>query len=82
MSGVNGQFTVRTSRSGRSVSRAPLGFAAKTVTGIQVAAGQTAEQNISLAASTVQLEAVTVSATTERGSVSDALDRNAARLVW
>ena len=75
MSGVNGQFTLTNVPAGTvSITARRLGFAAKTVTGIQVAGGRTAEQNISLTASTVQLEAVTVSATTERGSVSDALD--------
>ena len=75
MSGVNGQFTLTNVPAGTvGITARRLGFAAKTVTGIQIAAGRTAEQNISLTASTVQLEAVNVSATTERGSVSDALD--------
>lgn len=75
ISGVNGQFTLTNVPAGTvGITARRLGFAAKTVTGIQVAAGRTAEQNVSLTASTVQLEAVTVSATTERGSVSDALD--------
>jgi hypothetical protein len=72
---VNGQFTLANVPAGPlGITARRLGFAAKTVTGIQVVSGRTAEQNISLTASTVQLEAVTVSATTERGSVSDALD--------
>ena len=58
MSGVNGQFTLTNVPAGTvSITARRLGFAAKTVTGIQLAAGRTAEQNISLTASTVQLEA-------------------------
>jgi outer membrane receptor protein involved in Fe transport len=81
---VNGQFTLTNVPAGAvSLTARRLGFAAKTVTGIQVVSGHTIEQNISLAASTVQLEAVTVSATAERGSVSDALDaqRNSSGVV-
>ena len=74
-SGVNGRFALSNVAAGTiSIEARRLGFAAKTVTGIQVVAGRTAEQNISLTGATVQLEAVSVSATTERGSVSDALD--------
>lgn len=75
MSGVNGRFTLSNVPAGTiGIMARRLGFAAKTVTGIQVVAGRTAEQDISLTGATVQLEAVTVSATTERGSVSAALD--------
>ena len=74
-SGVNGQFTLANVPAGTiSIQARRLGFAAKTVTGIEVVAGRTAEQSISLTASTVQLEAVIVTSTTERGSVDAALD--------
>ena len=76
VSGVDGRFTITNVPAGTaSILARRLGFVAKTVTGIQVEGGRTIEQNIALTASTVQLEAVTVSATSERGSVSDALDR-------
>lgn len=75
-SGVDGRFTLVNVPAGAvSVQARRIGYAAKTVTGIAVVAGRTVEQSISLTAATVQLEAVTVSATTERGSVSDALDK-------
>jgi outer membrane receptor protein involved in Fe transport len=74
--GVDGRFTLVSVPAGTvGIQARRIGYAAKTVTGIQVGAGRTVEQSISLTAATVQLEAVTVSATTERGSVSDALDR-------
>ena len=76
MSGVDGRFTLANVPAGvTSIQARRLGFAAKTVSGVQVVAGRTIEQDISLTGSSVQLEAVTVSATSERGSVSDALDR-------
>ena len=83
-SGVNGRFALTNVPAGEvGLEARRLGFAAKTVTGVQVVAGRTIEQNVSLTAATVQLEAVTVSATKERGSVSAALDaqRSAAGVV-
>ena len=78
-SGVDGRFTLANVHAGTtSIQARRIGFAAKTVTAIQVVAGRTVEQDVSLAAATVRLEAVTVSATTERGSVNDALDRQRA----
>ena len=75
-SGVDGRFNVANVPAGTASMQARrLGYAAKTVTSIQVVAGRTTEQNIALVGATVQLEAVTVSASAERGSVSDALDR-------
>ena len=76
MSGVDGRFTLANVPAGvTSIQARRIGFTAKTVAGVQVIAGRTIAQDISLTGSTVQLEAVTVSAATERGSVSDALDR-------
>jgi len=75
-SGVDGRFALSNVPAGTtSIQARRIGFAAKTVTAIQVVAGRTVEQDVSLTAATVRLEAVTVSATTERGSVNDALDR-------
>ena len=74
--GVDGRFTVANVPAGATgIMARRLGFAAKTVTGIEVVAGRTVEQDVTLVPSTVQLEAVTVSARNERGSVSDALDQ-------
>ena len=52
-----------------------IGYVPKTVTGILLNAGQTLEQNITLAAAAARVEAQVVTASAERGSVSDALDR-------
>lgn len=83
-SGVDGRFTMNGVRAGTVTLHARrLGFQPKTVTGILVNAGQVVQQDIVLAATTVTLAAVTVSAEKERGSVSQALDqqRNAAGVV-
>jgi TonB-dependent receptor len=60
-----------------------VGYQPKTVTGLVVAGGRTVEQNISLTASVVQIEEITVSAAQEQGSVNKALDeqRNAVAMV-
>lgn len=72
---VAGRFTLANVPAGtQSVTATSLGFAAKTVTGVAVAAGQTAELDISLAAEALALEGLTVTAAAERGSVSRALD--------
>lgn len=76
MSGVDGRFTLSNVPAGTVTLLARrIGFAPKTVTGVQLAAGQTLEQNISLNPATVQLQTQTVTASRERGSVSDALDK-------
>jgi TonB-dependent receptor len=76
MSGVDGRFTLTNVPAGTVTLLARrIGFAPKTVTGVQLAAGQTLEQNISLNPATVQLQTQTVTASRERGSVSDALDK-------
>ncbi|HEX8848654.1 MAG TPA: TonB-dependent receptor [Gemmatimonadaceae bacterium] len=51
-----------------------IGYAPKTVTGLQLDASQVLEQDVSLAPATVQLAGVTVSAAQEKGSVDAALD--------
>src|SRR3982751_5225178 len=74
-SGVDGRFTLTNVPAGTVTLQARrLGFATKQVTGLSLEAGKSLEQNISLAAATVRLEAQVVSASTERGSVSGALD--------
>jgi outer membrane receptor protein involved in Fe transport len=74
--GVDGRYSIAGVPAGEvSLQLRRLGYAAKTVTGIEVAAGRAAEQNVSLASATVRLEAVTVTASNERGTVNEALDR-------
>lgn len=60
-----------------------IGYAPKTVTGIQLRAGQTIEQDVTLDVAAIQLEGSIVTAQAERGSVSAALDaqRNALNVV-
>lgn len=84
LSGVDGRFTLTNVPAGTVTLLARrIGFASKTVTGIAVRAGQTVEQNIAMAPATMQLAAITTTATQERGSVSSALDRqrNAAAII-
>lgn len=76
LSGVDGRFTVSGVPAGSvTILARRIGYASKTITGITVAAGQTVEQNIAMAPAVLQLAALTVTATQERGSVSAALDR-------
>jgi hypothetical protein len=76
MSGVDGRFTlVRVPAGTVTLQVRLLGYQAKTVTGLLLPAGGGLEQDISLKTATVQLAAQTVSATVERGSVNDALDK-------
>jgi outer membrane receptor protein involved in Fe transport/uncharacterized membrane protein len=76
MSGVDGRFTLAAVPAGTVTLQARrIGYQAKSVTGIALAAGQTLEQSISLGTATVQLQAVSVTAAAERGTVSRALDQ-------
>jgi len=84
LSGVDGRFTVTGVPAGAaSLQVRRIGFQAKTVTGVTVAAGRAVEQNVSLTPATVQLAAVSVTASAERGTVNAALDqqRNAVAVV-
>lgn len=84
LSGVDGRFTIMGVPAGStSLLVRRIGFQAKTVTGIAVGAGRAVEQNVSLTPATVQLAAVSVSASAERGTVSQALNaqRNATGIV-
>jgi len=75
-SGVDGRFTLVNVTAGTVTLHARrIGYVPKTVTGLQLAPDQTLEQDISLSAASVELEAVTVSAASERGSVNAALDQ-------
>ena len=75
-SGVDGRFTIVNVTAGTVTLHARrIGYTPKTVTGLQLDADKTLEQDISLSAASVELAAVTVSAATERGSVNAALDQ-------
>lgn len=72
--GIDGRFLFSGVPAGPVILRArAIGHATKTVTGLVLAAGGAVAQDILLAAYTVQLEEVTVTAATERGSVAEAL---------
>ncbi|MDB4949943.1 MAG: TonB-dependent receptor [Gemmatimonadetes bacterium] len=75
VSGVDGRYTLlRVPAGTRSVAVTLLGHAAKTVTGVQVGAGRATSLDVALTQAAVQLAAISVSATRERGTVSRALD--------
>jgi hypothetical protein len=76
VAGVDGRFTiVNVPATTFSLQARRIGYQPKAVTGLQLAAGQAVEQNITLAAATVQLDVVSVTAAAERGSTREALDR-------
>lgn len=84
MSGIEGRYSLGNVPAGTVTLQVRLlGYQAKTVTGLQLGAGATLEQDISLSPATVQLETQVVTADIERGSVNAALDaqRNAAGIV-
>ncbi|MGI9044632.1 MAG: TonB-dependent receptor domain-containing protein [Gemmatimonadaceae bacterium] len=75
-SGLEGRFTLNGVAPGTvTIHLRRLGFAAKTVTGILVSPGQTIQQDITLDPVTVSLTTQVVTASSERGTVSEALDR-------
>jgi outer membrane receptor for ferrienterochelin and colicin len=84
LSGVEGRYTLPNIPEGTvSLLVRRIGYAPKTVTGIVVIAGKATEQNIAVSAANVQLQAVTVEASAERGTVAEALDaqRKAAGII-
>jgi outer membrane receptor protein involved in Fe transport len=75
MSGVDGRYTIVRVPAGTVTLHARgLGWTPKTVTGIVLDPGRTVEQNIAVDEATVTLAATVVTASAERGSVSEALD--------
>ncbi len=75
VSGVDGRYSIPNVPEGSvSLLARRIGVSPKTVTGILVIAGKSVEQDIALSSVQIQLEAVTVSASVERGTVADALD--------
>ena len=76
LTGVDGRFTLPAVRAGTVTLQARrIGYTPKTVTGIILAARGAIEQNITLDAVSVQLQAQVVTANAEKGTVNDALDR-------
>ena len=76
MSGVDGRFTLPQVRAGTiTIHARRIGYVPKTITGIILDQGGALEQNISLDAVSVQLTAQVVTASAERGTVNEALDK-------
>lgn len=76
MTVVDGQFAIGNVPAGTvTLQVRRIGFAPKTVTGLFLEVGKTLEQNVSLTQSSIQLTAQIVTAESERGSVSEALDQ-------
>lgn len=74
--GVDGRFTLAKVNAGTvTIQVRRIGYVAKSVTGILLNANQTLEQNISLTTAAARVEAQVVTASSERGSVNEALDR-------
>jgi len=75
-SGLDGRFTLNGVTPGTvTIHLRRLGFTAKTVTGLLLKPGQTMEQDIALEPVTVSLETQVVTASSERGTVNEALDK-------
>jgi hypothetical protein len=75
-SGLDGRFTLGGVTPGTvTIHLRRLGFTPKTVTGILLSPGQTVQQDIALDPVTVSLSTQVVTASAERGTVSEALDR-------
>ena len=75
MSTVDGRYVLRNVPAGEhTVTVSLLSYAAKSVTGVRVAAGGVAALDLTLAPQGIALAGVTATATRERGSVNRALD--------
>lgn len=75
-SGVDGRFTIGRIPAGTvTLQVRRIGYGPKTVTGIIVPADGTVEQDITLKTAELQLAAVSVTATKEKGTVNDALNQ-------
>jgi outer membrane receptor for ferrienterochelin and colicin len=83
-SDLSGRYTLLNVPPGRhTVTVRVIGYAAKSVTGVEVAAGQVVPLDVSLAAAAIQVAAVEVTAAVERGSVARAIEeqRSATQIV-
>ncbi len=81
---IDGRFALGDVAAGAVTLRITMvGYTPKSVTGVQVPAGGVVEQVVTLAATVVELQEVTVSAAVEAGSVDAALDeqRNSVGIV-
>jgi hypothetical protein len=67
----------------QSVEVRQIGYVAKTVTGVQIVAGETTVLDLTLSPTTFDVEAITVTAEAERGTVGRAIEeqRNALNVV-
>jgi TonB-dependent receptor len=75
-SGIEGRYAVANIPAGTvTIQVRRLGYSPKTVTGVLLNGGQTLEQNITMQTATVQLQAMSVTAAAERGTVNEALDQ-------
>src|SRR5690606_27899359 len=81
---LDGRYTMNNLPAGTvSVRVRMIGYTSKVVSGIAIPAGAAAAQDVSLEASLLQLEEITVTSEAEQGSVSRAIDeqRNAVAIV-
>jgi hypothetical protein len=75
MTRVDGSYSILGVPAGTvTVLARRIGYTPKSVTGLVVPAGGSVEQNITLELGNIQIEAVVVTASSERGSVNAALD--------
>lgn len=73
--GVDGRFAIANIGAGTvTIHLRRIGFAPRTITGLMLEPGQALEQNVALEAATLRLTAQVVTAASERGTVSEALD--------
>ncbi|HUQ47090.1 MAG TPA: TonB-dependent receptor [Gemmatimonadaceae bacterium] len=76
LTGVDGRFTIdRVPAGSVTLLARRIGYAPRQVTGIVVKAGATVDQSVALGAASVQLSTQVVTASSERGTVSEALDQ-------
>ncbi|MCU0618463.1 MAG: outer membrane beta-barrel protein [Gemmatimonadaceae bacterium] len=75
LSGVDGRYTLTVPAGTVSILVRRIGYASKTVTGIVVVANKTTEADVTVRQATVQLTTTTVTASAERGTVNEALDK-------
>ncbi|MBI2409206.1 MAG: TonB-dependent receptor [Gemmatimonadetes bacterium] len=74
--GVDGRFSIGRVGAGTvTIHLRRIGFTPKTVTGLMLEPGQSLEQSITLEPATFRLTAQVVTAAAERGTVTEALDR-------
>lgn len=76
ISAVDGRFSIGNVPAGKATIRAlSIGYAAKTITEVNVPASAAVEQNISLETDAIAISALEVTAAAEKGSVNRALDQ-------